>query len=203
MAPTLRSKSANLTGFLVLALIIILLGGAVLVRLIGDDVSDVTTETPNQFKETAEDDARAAEVSSGPIRRGAVAPDFQLKDLDGQSVRLSDWRGRPVLINFWATWCGPCEVEMPAIQAAYDAHQEEGLVVLAIAVDDSAKNVQGFFERHGLTFQSLMDDGTVSSAYQVFGLPTSYFVGSDGVITAVHTGPLTEDEIEEYLASSR
>ncbi len=105
------------------------------------------------------------------------------------------------MINFWASWCGPCEVEMPAIQAAYQAHQEDGLVVLAVAVDDSVKNVQRFFDEHDLTIWPLMDDGNVSRAYQVFGLPTSYFVGPDGKIAAVHTGPLTEGKINQYLST--
>jgi thiol-disulfide isomerase/thioredoxin len=173
----------------------------VLVRLVGDDVSVTTvvaaTEAPAQV---TDGDASGAEASVGPLRRGAVAPDFTLTDLDGRPIRLSDWRGRPVLINFWATWCGPCEVEMPTIQAAYDAHQEDGLVVLAVAVDDSAKNVRSFFDKRELTLHPLMDDGTVSSIYQVFGLPTSYFVGANGKITAVHTGLLTTDKIEAYLA---
>ena len=105
-----------------------------------------------------------------------------------------------MLINFWATWCGPCEIEMPAIEAAYKDHQEDGLTVLAVAVDDSANNVRRFFEKHRLTFRPLMDDGEVARAYQVFGLPTSFFVGPDGIITDVHTGMLTESKIEEYLA---
>jgi peroxiredoxin len=90
---------------------------------------------------------------------------------------------------------------MPAIQAVYETHREEGFAVLAIAVDDTAENVRGFFERHGLTFQPLMDDGTVSRAYRVFGLPTSFFVGPTGDITAVHTGLLTQEKMQEYLAT--
>jgi thiol-disulfide isomerase/thioredoxin len=200
MASTAQPKSAGVTGLLVLALIILLLAGAVLVRLVGDDSAVVTTEAPGQVMGLSDNDASAAEAPSGPLRKGAVAPDFTLADLDGRPISLSDWQGRPVLINFWATWCGPCEVEMPTIQAAHDAHQEDGLVVLAVAVDDSAKNVRGFFDDRDLTLQPLMDDGTVASIYQVFGLPTSYFVAANGKITAVHTGLLTEDKIEEYLA---
>ena len=136
-------------------------------------------------------------------REGETAPDFTLIDLEGQPVSLSDWQGRPVLINFWATWCGPCEVEMPAVQAAYEAHQEDGLVVLAVAVEDTAENVERFFAKHDLTFQPLMDDGVVSRAYRVPGLPTSFFVNADGQITAVHIGMLNESKIEEYLARGR
>ena len=89
---------------------------------------------------------------------------------------------------------------MPTIQTAYELHQDEGLAVLAVAVDDSVTNVQRFFEKHNLTIKPLMDDGTAARVFQVFGLPTSVFVGSNGQISAVHTGVLTESRINEYLA---
>jgi len=190
-------RRPNLAGILVLALVIVLLAGALLVRLVGTGGATSETTADAQTSETTTDESRSAQ--SLP-REGYSAPDFTLEDLDGRSVSLSNWRGRPVLINFWATWCGPCEVEMPTIQAAYQAHQGEGFVVLAVAVDDSAKNVRRFFKEHELTFQPLLDDGTVSRTYQVFGLPTSYFVAADGKIAAVHAGLLTEGKIEEYLA---
>lgn len=194
MAPSSQQKPAGITGFLVLALILTLLGGAVLIRFVDIDEPTLAPSTQaDKSQETVKDTAVALP------REGHVAPDFTLADPDGQRASLSDWDGRPVLVNFWATWCGPCEVEMPAIQAAYETHQDNGLVVLAVAVDDSVKNVRRFFEKHHLTFQPLMDDGTVSRVYQVFGLPTSFFVAADGKITAVHAGALTESKIEEYL----
>ncbi len=128
------------------------------------------------------------------------APDFTLLTPDGTPVRLSDWRGHPVLINFWASWCGPCEVEMPAIQAAYDLHREKGLVVLAVAVEDEPENVTRFFERYQLTFQPLMDDGTAAQQYRVFGLPTSVFVNAQGQIVATHTGVLSAKLLADRLA---
>jgi peroxiredoxin len=197
MSPSPHLKRSNLAGILVLALVIVLLAGALLVRLVGTENATPETAAGAQTGETTTDESRSAQ--SLP-REGYTAPDFTLEGLDGEPVSLSDWRGRPVLINFWATWCGPCEVEMPTIQAAYQAHQGEGLVVLAVAVDDSAKNVRRFFEERELTLQPLLDDGTASRAYQVFGLPASYFVAADGKIAAVHTGLLTEGKIEEYLA---
>jgi peroxiredoxin len=183
-------------------LILILLGGAILVRLVGDEDLVPTTAVANPSTDIASGEDAASPVSSPQVapRRGQIAPDFTLLDLEGQPVSLSEWQGRPVLINFWATWCGPCKIEMPVIQAAYKDHQEDGLMVLAVAVDDSAKNVRRFFEEHSLTFQPLMDDGEVSRAYQVFGLPTSFFVRPDGIITDVHAGMLTEGKIEENLA---
>jgi peroxiredoxin len=195
MIPLSPSRQVSVTGVLVCGLVIVLVAGAVLVRLTGDGGSPASLGVTDSAIDVS------ADASGGPPRVGFAAPDFALIGLDGQSVSLSEWRGRPVLINFWATWCGPCEVEMPTIQAAYEAHQENGLMVLAIAVDDSAENVQRFFDEHDLTFQPLMDDGNVSRVYQVFGLPTSFFVGSDGKIGAVHTGLLTGGKINDYLTN--
>jgi peroxiredoxin len=202
MAPSSGSRQTGVAGPLVLALILVLLAGALLVRLVGDETPvapepALTSRNPSPDDEPADGEAPQ---SSGSIHPGDIAPDFTLQDLEGRPTSLSDWRGHPVLINFWATWCGPCELEMPAIQKAYEAHQGEGLVVLAVAVDDSAENVRRFTEKHGLGFQPLLDDGEVSAAFQVFGLPTSYFIDPNGGITDVHIGLLTESSIESYLA---
>lgn len=133
-------------------------------------------------------------------RQGFLAPDFNLATLDGSSVRLSDLRGRPVLINFWASWCGPCRQEMPHLQAAFEAHADEGLVVLGVDQLESPPTVASFVKEFGLTFLIPLDsDGKVSAAYQARGLPTSFFVDADGVIRDVFTGPMTAGLIESKL----
>jgi thiol-disulfide isomerase/thioredoxin len=199
MAPPPEGKSIGFAKIAVIALFVIMLAGAVLVRVLGDADAPVTTEVVGSSDESALPDG----ASTGRLSAGSIAPDFALSDLRGNQVRLSDLAGRPVLINFWATWCGPCEVEMPIIEAAFQAHREDELAVLAIAVDDNPDAVQRFFDERALTFHPLLDDGTGSRAYQVFGLPTSYFVAADGKIAAVHMGLLTEDKIETYLAQTQ
>src|SRR5512147_1010533 len=89
---------------------------------------------------------------------GSPAPDFQLNRLDGQSVRLSDLQGKPVLINFWATWCGPCTTEMPAIQKIYEQHPSQ-FTVLAVNADEPVSDIQSFLKDKGLTFDILLDPG--------------------------------------------
>ena len=195
MAPSSQQKSVNITGFLVLGLIVVLLAGLILAQVVSNDGASVI----NAIDDTTNENGRMSDSPAGPLRQGGVAPDLTLQDLDGQRVSLSEWRGRPVLINFWATWCAPCELEMPTIQAAYEQHQDDGLVVLAVAVDDTEGNVRRFFQKRDLTIRPLMDDGSASRAYQVFGLPTSYLVREDGRIAAVHAGLLTEKKLEEYL----
>lgn len=199
MTPPTDSKSISLPNVLVIALFVILLGGAVLVRVLGDADAPVTLSANS----AAEESATLAASSTGQLYVGSAAPDFELSDLDGNPVRLSDFSGRPVLINFWSTWCGPCEVEMPIIEAAYQTHQQDGLAVLAIAVDDKPDAVRRFFDERDLSFHPLLDDGTGSRTYRVFGLPTSYFVAADGMITAVHVGLLTEDRIEAYFDQTK
>jgi peroxiredoxin len=199
MDPPTESRSCGLGSILVVVLFTAMLGGAVLLRLL-DDAGPPAA--PSTF-ETSGRSATAEDSSGGRLEAGNTAPDFKLVDLDGNQFRLSDYSGRPVLINFWSTWCGPCEIEMPIIEAAFQAHRSDGLAVLAIAVDDNPDSVRRFFSERELTFLPLLDDGSVSRAYQVFGLPTSYFVAADGKIAAVHVGLLTKDRIEGYFAQTQ
>jgi peroxiredoxin len=144
----------------------------------------------------------AAGGAFNTIDVGQVAPDFSLPNLDGESVRLADFRGRPVIMNFWASWCAPCKLEMPELQAAYEAHQDEGLVILALNQDESAAIARDFFyEEMGLTFTPLLDDNSVVAAsYGAFAvLPTTIFINGDGIVTATHLGPLTAENIAGYL----
>lgn len=128
---------------------------------------------------------------------GAPAPDFTLQTPQGESVSLSDLRGQVVLINFWATWCAPCRVEMPAIQARYN---RGGFTVLAIDFDESADLVQAFVDELGLTFTVLLDPGgDVQNLYRVRGYPTSFFVDADGIIRVFHIGDMSESELDAYL----
>jgi len=126
------------------------------------------------------------------------APDFELKDLSGTSVRLSSLKGKPVLINFWATWCGPCQSEMPLIQEIAQKHPE--LVVLAVNDGESQNKVTDFVEQYGLGFPVLMDpNALVNIQYQVTGLPTSYFIDEQGVIRALQIGVLSSAQINSHL----
>ena len=145
----------------------------------------------------------AADVPVGN-KAGMRAPDFTLTEVTtGEPVSLSQFRGRPVLINFWATWCGPCRLEMPHLQAAYEQYRDKGFTVLAVDVkfDDGPEAVQAFIDELGLTFPVVKDEtGVVEiDKYNVLGYPTSVFIGRDGVIQYVHRGPLTKDFIEEKL----
>jgi cytochrome c biogenesis protein CcmG/thiol:disulfide interchange protein DsbE len=138
-------------------------------------------------------------LPTGP-RVGELAPDFSLPTIDDTTVRLADLRGRPVLLNFWATWCAPCRVELPLLQAAYQP-DADGLIVLGIGVRESPEAVIAFATNLDLGFPLLLDqEGRVSDVYQVRGLPTSLFVDRDGLIAVRHIGPLDQAALDNYLA---
>lgn len=132
---------------------------------------------------------------------GSPAPDFSLANLKGQSITLSELKGKPVLINFWATWCGPCRVEMPAIQTAFEAHKGEGFTVLAVDADEPLADVEKFFSDLNLTFEALLDpDLVVNDQYRIMAYPSSFFVGRDGAIAAFQIGSMTDSQLADNLA---
>lgn len=131
---------------------------------------------------------------------GSIAPDFELESLSRERIHLSQYKGKPVLINFWATWCTPCKLEMPAIEARYDENRN-GFTVLAINFDEPKEKVQTFVQDLGLTFMVLLDPGgKIQNLYHVRGYPSTYLVDWDGVIQVEHIGLMTGNQLDGYLA---
>ncbi len=145
---------------------------------------------------------RASAAQSRPAAViGGVAPDFAINTLSGSKIQLSQFRGKPVLVNFWATWCEPCKVEMPLIEQYYEKNSKN-LVVLAIDSDESAADVTSFIQGFKISFTILVDsNGSIADLYRVDGFPTSFFIDPDGKIQAERIGSLSEDTIGRYLAS--
>jgi peroxiredoxin len=135
---------------------------------------------------------------------GSTPPDFRLKTLAGGTVTLAEYRGRPLLLNFWATWCKPCRGEMTDIIAAYNAHKDQALQVLAINLTDQErmKDVRTFVSEFQMPFPVLLDEkGKVRKSYALRGVPTSVFIDSSGVVRFVNPGPITRELIERGLAT--
>ena len=132
-----------------------------------------------------------AMVLPTPQERVPFTVDFPLPDVQGHLVRLSDLRGRPVLLNLWATWCSPCREEMPSMNALYQDYHARGLVIIAIALDEEGKPiVVPFIQAYGLTFPVLLDpQNMLGTRLQVPGIPTSYLLDKRGRIVDVKFGP--------------
>jgi peroxiredoxin len=133
---------------------------------------------------------------------GMQAEDFRLIDLEGKQQSLSQYRGKIVLLNFWATWCKPCTTEMPAMQTAYDKLRDKGFVVLAVNELEDDARVREHIKQYGHTFTVLMDrDNKVANQFGVFGLPVSVFIDQEGRVQEyLKGGLLTEQKIEEIVA---
>ena len=139
--------------------------------------------------------------SASPTAIGRLAPDFALADLDGNPVRLADLRGRPVILNFWASWCGPCVEEFPVLREAAADHAADELAIIGIVFRDRSEAARDFMARNAATWPAAMDPGDrVASAYGVLGPPETYFIARDGTIAARQFGPITAESLEEKLA---
>jgi cytochrome c biogenesis protein CcmG, thiol:disulfide interchange protein DsbE len=188
-------------GLLGAALALLLFGGDLLRR--DDDQAAARVGEIVVFGTPVAGQSPFAAASGDAPQIGDTAVDFLLDDFDGNPVSLSDFRGQPVIVNFWATWCAPCRIEMPEFQATYEAYQEEGLVILALNQDEPLAIARRYFyDEMGLTFTPLQDNRRVVAAQYgaFFTMPTTYFVNGDGVITAVHRGPLSQNQLENYLS---
>ncbi len=137
------------------------------------------------------------------LNQGELAPDFELTRLSGEKVRLSELKGKKVIINFWATWCPPCKAEMPHMQNYYENHAEENNVeILAVNLTsgDRVKNVEEFVKDYGLTFPIPMDtEGKVGQMYQAVTIPTSYMIDTTGHIQNKIVGPMDENMMIDFI----
>jgi len=148
-----------------------------------------------------------ARRSSGPLRtttadvKHMLAPDFTLQSIDGKTVRLSDFRGKAVLLNFWATYCAPCRIEMPWFVELQNRYAAEGLQVLGVAMDDPSPNdIEKFANDLGVNYPILVGEGTVGDAYGGLPfLPSTFYIGRDGKLVDRAFGLKTRSEIEEDI----
>lgn len=126
---------------------------------------------------------------------GKLAPDFLLETLDGGELRLSDLRGKGVVVNFWATWCPPCRKEIPQLVAAYERFRDQGLEIVAVNLQESDSIVRRYAEDFGMEFPIVIDrDGRVADKYRLIGLPTTYFIDRQGVVRSVFRGPFLGEQ---------
>jgi cytochrome c biogenesis protein CcdA/peroxiredoxin len=145
-------------------------------------------------------DAAAAAAAAAGFEEGNVPPNFEATTTAGETVRLADLRGQVVLVNFWATWCGPCRKEMPDLEALYQQYHDQGFTVLAVNNMETAAQIDGFAKELGLSFPLLLDEkAAVQLLYNVLGYPTSYLIGRDGAIAGRYLGELDAASFETAL----
>jgi peroxiredoxin len=148
-------------------------------------------------KKAEPENASQEAANMGGLKVGAKAPDFELKTLAGDTVKLSDLKGKKVMLNFWATWCPPCKAEMPAME---EFHKEAGdeVVILAVNIDPHL-DVKAFVDENGITFPIPLDaEDKVNETYQVLSIPTTYFIDSKGNIGNKYIGAMNLDAMKQY-----
>ncbi|MFC4324197.1 redoxin domain-containing protein [Litchfieldia salsa] len=139
------------------------------------------------------------------LQEGDLAPDFELETLDGQLVKLSELKGKKIILNFWATWCPPCKAEMPHMQSFYEDQDHGSVEILAVNLTNSEQRkdaVNKFVEQYQLTFPILLDQsGEIGDTYRAYTIPTSYYIDSSGIIVKKIIGPMDKEMMNEMIKS--
>ncbi|MBB4824496.1 peroxiredoxin [Sporosarcina luteola] len=186
-------------GYVIAALVI----GSMVVFMIRSNMNDAKPITDVAVADTA---TVGTDEETG-LGQGDLAPDFSLETLDGTVIRLSELKGKKVILNFWATWCPPCKAEMPHMQNYYKNESEDDNVeIIAVNLTTGeklgVKGVEDFIDSYGLTFPVPMDkEGVVSDKYQVFYMPTTFMIQTDGTIAQKIVGPMDENMIRDLVDS--
>lgn len=144
-------------------------------------------------------------TQQGPVGVGATVPDFSLTTFDGETVDIRDLRGQVVVINFWASWCKPCEQEAAELEQAYQQYKDQGVVFLGVDYVDTDREAKAYLEKFGVTYPNGPDLGTrISQAFRIRGVPETYIVGPDGRLAAIKIGPYQSlDEIVRQIETAR
>jgi peroxiredoxin len=163
--------------------------------VMGPDQDVVVEKPPVEF---------ARSGGAGPVCKSDSKAnlDFTVKDMNGASVRLADYKGKVLLVNFWATWCPPCKAELPGLIQLYDQYKDKGLVVLGISGDDDAETLRAFASEWKINYPMLVgrDENDLLDAYgPIFGYPISVIVGRDGAVCGRHVGPATKEQFEQEI----
>lgn len=156
---------------------------------------------PSNSNTDAASGAAGTDAKQAPSMVGRVAPKFTLVTLEGKRVSLADYKGRPVLVNFWATWCAPCKLEMPWFEEFRKQYASQGFEILGIAEDDASKEeIAKAVKRIGVSYPILLTDGKVAPAYGgIDYLPMSFYIGRDGIIEQEASGLASKDETEANI----
>jgi len=146
--------------------------------------------------------ASSGEVKPVPAHKpeGVANLDLTLTDMNGNDVKLADYRGKVILLNVWATWCGPCQAEIPELVEAYNKYKDQGVVVIGVSLDDTADTLREYAPKKQMNYPILLMRDAFDDAYgPILGVPISFFIGRDGKISRKHFGPVTKDDIDREI----
>lgn len=199
---------------LILSLILLIVGSAYTVYKY--NASQINNSTKKIIKDNASleknfnssnnistDNKNPNNISANEIIKENVkikATDFKLKDLSGKEVSLSDYKGKKIFLNFWASWCPPCKAEMPEMEKLYQETKDSDLVILAVNIGEDKDTVQKFIKNNNYNFPVLLDiDNAAAIKYQIVSIPTSFFIDKEGNIVGKHIGSMTIDDMKSYI----
>ena len=178
------------------------IGGLLLGLAVGVVILSGLPDVPVQDQDVTQSGSEATQALTPVVGLavGNLAPDFSLTNLEGSQVSLSDFRGQVVLLNFWATWCAPCRVEMPSFQTYYENYRSQEFVVVGIDFNEPEETVRQFAQELGLSFPLLLDPGgEIQDLFNIRGYPSSVFIRPDGTIGILHIGIMVESQLDTYL----
>jgi peroxiredoxin len=138
----------------------------------------------------------------GKTERTAANLDLTLQDMNGHAVRLADYKGKVILLNVWATWCGPCQLEIPELVETYAKYKDQGVVVLGVSLDDTAEMLREYAPKKQMNYPLLLMQDDFDEAYgPIFGVPITFFIDRDGTITRRHFGPVSKEQVDREIKS--
>jgi peroxiredoxin len=146
--------------------------------------------------------SRPADNPAAPSKTEGTAANLELtlKDMHGNDVRLADYKGSVILLNVWATWCGPCQLEIPELVEAYAKYKDKGVVVLGVSLDDTAEMLREYAPKKQMNYPLLLMQDDFDDAYgPIFGVPITFFIGRDGTIVRRHFGPVSKEQVDREI----
>ncbi|WP_246145563.1 redoxin domain-containing protein [Bacillus rubiinfantis] len=197
---SVKRESVMIKNSLIIIVFVGLISWVIYGQISSPSEKEKSTSTPSASSQKS--NQKSVEIG---VEEGKKAPNFQLRTLGGKAVQLSDYQGKVVILNLWASWCPPCKAEMPHMQKFYQEHKNNNVEILAVNLTTAEKNSDGirpFVKKYGLTFPILLDEqGEIGNTYQAFTIPTSYFIDKNGIIFKKIVGPMDQEMMTELFQS--